>query len=252
MIRRRTARHFGTFLASLLLAILLLSSSAHAGIILYLFPDPPTTAGVATSTRSGPGAWQLYAIEDAASTDLGIASYNITLAGTTALNHRSPNGTAIDSNGDTQNWGFTLLRSGTNTNPFVASEPLLGTTPFVITGFGRSAGSANSQVLAADPGAIAVAAISGASWGTYTTVGTNFEMSGLESSTGHKFVFLAEGLGAPTILSAAFTVLSNAQGAQIAGTWNHTTPEPAACSLVLTLLSAAGFVRRRAKNLAVV
>src|SRR4051812_8014571 len=85
-------------------AALMMASSGQAGIILGLYTNPPTTSGVATSTRSGPGTWHLYAIEDAASSDLGIASYNVTMNGTTALNHRSPNGTALDSNGDTQNW----------------------------------------------------------------------------------------------------------------------------------------------------
>jgi hypothetical protein len=234
-------------------ALMMAGSSAQAGIILGLYQDPPTTAGVATSTRSGPGTWQLYAIEDAASSDLGIASYNVTMNGTTALNHRSPNGTAIDVNGDTQNWGFSLLRSGTNINPMVASEPLAGTTPFVITGFGRSASSANSQIVAADPSASAISATSGATWGNYTTEATSQPMTSTETTTGHKWVFLAEGLGTPNIplITGAFTVLSNATGSQIAGTQSGLTiplavPEPATMSLIgLALVGGMGLVRRR-------
>ena len=46
------------------IAALILASTADAGVILGLLKDPANTAGVATSNRSGPGTWQLYAIED--------------------------------------------------------------------------------------------------------------------------------------------------------------------------------------------
>src|SRR3954471_13155791 len=251
MIRRRIARRFGTFVASLLLIATGGPSASHAGIILGFYPAPPTTTGVVASTRSGPNSWPLYAIEDAASTDLGIASYNVTMNGATAINNRSPNGTAIDENGDTQSWGFSLLRSGTNTNPIVASEPLAGTTPFVITGFGRSASSANSQILAADPVATGFSATSGATWGNYTTEATSGIMTQMESTTGHKWVFLAEGLGEPNYqaIVGQFTVLANAQGAQVAGNFLGTvdlfTPEPGTFSLMCVAVFAAVLRRSR-------
>src|SRR3954447_17204679 len=169
MILRPTAGQLGIFIASLLVVTVCGPSAVHAAVLFGLWQDLPTTAGVPTSTRSGPGSWQLYAIEDAASSDLGLASYNITMTGTTAINNRSPNGTAIDSNGDTQNWGFSLLRSGTNVNPIVASQPLPGLTPFFITGLGLTRGKARSQILAADPGASGISATSGATWGNYLT-----------------------------------------------------------------------------------
>jgi hypothetical protein len=236
-------------------AAVMMASSANAGIILGIFPDPPTTAGVPASTRSGPGTWHLYAIEDAASTDQGIASYNIVMNGTTAINHRSPNGTAMDVNGDVQNWGYTLLRSGTNANPIVASEPLTGTTPFVITGLGISAGTASTQILAADAAATGITAVSGGSWGSYLTqTAPGSLMDSISAANGgHKWVFLAEGLGAPVIpqVTGTFTVLSNAQGSQIAGTSGGPTvnlaiPEPATVSLIgLALVGGLGVIRRR-------
>jgi hypothetical protein len=43
-------------------AALLMATSANAGVILGVLPNPTSTAGVATSTRSGAGTWQMYAI----------------------------------------------------------------------------------------------------------------------------------------------------------------------------------------------
>src|ERR1051326_1979406 len=118
--------------------------AVHAGVLLGLIVDPFSTAGVAPSTRSGPGSRQLYAIEDAQATYPGISRYNITMASTTAINHRSPNGSEVNTNGDPQTWGFANLRSGTNTNPIVASQPLPTrdpTAPPQIFGFGRTPNS---------------------------------------------------------------------------------------------------------------
>src|ERR1700759_1132862 len=100
-------------------AALIMASSANAGVILGLLLNPASTAGVATSNRSGPNTWQLYAIEDAAATDVGIQSYNVTMTNAVAINHRSPNGTYVDGDGDPSSWGFTFSRSGTNVNPIV-------------------------------------------------------------------------------------------------------------------------------------
>src|SRR6185503_8688991 len=115
----------------------------------------------------------LYAIEDAAATDFGISSYNISISGATAINHRSPNGLAEDGNADIQTWGFTGLRSPTNQNPIVASQALPGTSPFLITGFGQTASNATAKITAIDPAATGINATSGASWGNYTTSTNN-------------------------------------------------------------------------------
>src|SRR3954447_7197350 len=106
-----------SFFVSFLLAAVLGGSTSHASVILGLLLNPGSTAGGgATSTRSGNGSWQLYALDDS-NTDFGISSYNITMSGTTAINHRSPVTTIDDVNGDPQTAGFNLLRTGTNVNP---------------------------------------------------------------------------------------------------------------------------------------
>jgi len=249
-----------TFLAGL--AALLLCSSANASIILGLLKDPASTSGVPLSTRSGPGTWQLYAIEDAAENDLGIASYNVTMTGQTAINHRSPVGSANDSNGDPQGWGFNLFRSGTNVSPLVAAQPLEGTTPFILTGLGRTASSASAQILAAQPTASGIAATTGGSWGAYNSPVLNnaSQLSNSQNNApdaaaavtaGRKWLFLAEGTGVPNITSAAFTVLTTAAGATGAGQLGTIrplveVPEPATISLIgLALVGGFGFIRRR-------
>lgn len=184
-----------------------LTNSASAGVIVGLLPSPVTTAGVAQSTRSGPGTWHLYAI-DTSNTDFGISSYNITMTGVTAINNRSPNGSATDENGDPQTWGFTGLRSGTNANPIVASQALPGTSPFLITGFGQEANNAATKIGGIQPLATGITAVSGASWGNYTTRNFYPEMLNYEAQTGHKFVFIAEGTGNISISNITSGVFS--------------------------------------------
>ena len=114
-----------------------LASTANASVIFMPVFDPVTTAGGGTSTAPVPGTWQLFAVDDS-DADFGISGYNITYGpAVTAINHRTPNGIATDGNGDDQSAGFSLLRSGTNINPMVASQGLPGTTPFLITGLGQ-------------------------------------------------------------------------------------------------------------------
>ena len=124
MFSNLTAHRAGTFLASFLFATVLVGSDSQASVIVGLLLNPVSTAGGgAMSTRSGAGSWQLYALDDS-NTDFGISSYNITMSGTTAINHRSPRTTINDVNGDPQTAGFSLLRTGTNVNPIQASQAL--------------------------------------------------------------------------------------------------------------------------------
>src|SRR3954469_5544560 len=95
-----------SFFVSFLLAAVLGGSISQATVYLGLSLNPKSTAGGgATSTRSGNGSWQLYALDDNDS-DFGISSYSITMSGTTAINHRSPVTTIADINGDPQTAGF--------------------------------------------------------------------------------------------------------------------------------------------------
>jgi PEP-CTERM motif len=203
------------FLVSFVLTAVLGGSTAQATVHVGLVLNPSSTAGGgATSTRSGNGSWQLYALDDNDS-DFGISSYNISMSGTTAINHRSPITTVNDLNGDPQTAGFSGLRSGTNANPIVASQGLPGTTPFLITGFGQTASNFTTKATAIDAGAFVVGPTTSGSWGNYNSP----FLAPLQTQTGNNWVFLAEGLGASgltSINSAVVTVYSNQSGTSVA------------------------------------
>jgi hypothetical protein len=246
-------------------AALIMASGANGGVILLMLLNPPSTAGGgATSTRSGNGSWQLYAIESADATDFGISSYNITMSGTTALNHRSPVTTVQDSNGDPQTAGFNLLRTGTNVNPIQGSQGLPGTTPFLITGFGQTASNFVTKSTAIDTAAVVVGPTTSGVWGNYNfpdlsspllLTGDGSPAAAAAVTAGKKWVFLAEGLGPAGItdvISAIFTVYSTSNGQSAAAATmsvihiDPNVPEPS--SVVLLLCGLAGFIstlRRR-------
>jgi hypothetical protein len=218
-IRSRFGPAVGVFV-SVLLHTIAAPSAVHGGIILGIVPDPPSTVGVAASTRSGYGAWHLFAIEDANENDLGIASYIVTLSGITAINNRSPFGSEVNGVGDAQPWGFANLRSATNTNPILASQPAPTadpTAPPLIFGFGRTANTASAAILGQDPAAVGISANTGASWGTYSDPFL-YEQSYLATNgapdaaaaiaAGRRWVFIAEGLGAASGVSVKVTAAS--------------------------------------------
>jgi hypothetical protein len=216
MITAHNAHRAGAFVATFLLAAVLGGNTAQAGVIVGLMLSPGSTAdGGATSTRSGTGSWQLYALDDS-NADFGISSYNITMSGTTAINHRSPVTTIMDGNGDLQTAGFNLLRTGTNVNPIQSSQALPGSTPFSITGFGQTASNFVTKSTAIDAGAVVVGPTTSGVWGNYDS---HPALTPLATSTGHNWMFIAEGLGsAASVTSAVFTVFSNTSGTSVAAT----------------------------------
>jgi hypothetical protein len=238
-----------------------LTNFAGASIILGLLPNSPSTAGGgATSTRSGPGSWQLYAIESADATDFGISSYNIVMSGTTAINHRSPVTTIQDGNGDPQTAGFNLLRTGTNVNPIQGSQGLPGTTPFLIFGFGQTASDFITKSTAIDAGAVVVGPTTSGAWGNYNNpVLSNPDIlvigrpaAAAAELAGHKWIFLAEGLGPAgltAVTAATFTVYSNVSGTSVATSTSiislDVMPEPASAMMLLTGLVGFAFTTRR-------
>jgi hypothetical protein len=234
------------------LAVLMLSSTANAGVIFGLLQDPLTTAGGgATSTRSGAGTWHLYALDDGA--DLGIALYNVTMSGATAINHRSPVTTVQDENFDTFGAGFPAFRSATNANPILAGQLLVpNQTKYPITGFGVEASNFAAKVALLDPLASVVGPTVSGSWGVYLPpqVAPRLTSNGLRN-----WVFLAEGAGTGVNISqhsasVYLTASSSAADATAAQTsvelLGGEIPEPASLTLVaLGAVGVFGFGRRR-------
>jgi len=206
------------------LALPLVAASMTLGLLL----NPPTTAGPGvTSTRSGSGSWQVYAVDNS-NTDFGISAYNITLVNATAINHRSPATTVVDSNGDPQTAGFSGLRSGTNANPIFGLQALPGTTPFLITGFGQSAGNFATKTLAIDAASSIIGPTTSGSWGTYSSP---FVSPSSSYANGHNWLFLAEGLGSPTISTAQAYVYSDQAGTSVAAATQITSLPGCLCGI---------------------
>jgi hypothetical protein len=231
-----------------LIAVAVLGISApvtsDAALVVALVLDPPTTAGSSpdvTSTRSGSGTWHLFALDDVPG-DYGIGNYNIIVAGAGSVNHRSPVTNIQDTNGDAQSAGFNLLRTPTNANPIQASQNLPGLTPFLIHGFGQTAGSFTAQAAAIQPGSTVIGPTTSAAWGNYNTIAP---------LNGKNWLFIAEGTynpsSPPNITQATFDLYTSPTTFQQRGPTSAAiliTPEPSSvCLLTLAIIGASVFAR---------
>jgi hypothetical protein len=177
--------------------VLIALSAARGQVYLFLVVDPATTAGAGvppaggftvTSTKSGPGSFHLFAVDDVDGS-YGLSVFRIQLNGTftatTLLNRSSwTNWDDVDNNGPYPE-GFSDIRSGSPANPLTAVQGL-SNSPF-ITGFGQSA----SNFAAKTTGAASYFSTVSGQWGNYADPYT----SGTVLATGHSrnAFFLAEG-----------------------------------------------------------
>jgi hypothetical protein len=197
MIRR-------TFLA--IVAVLALAATANAGTVyVWLVIDPLTTAGAGvpvipsngsnlavSSSRSGPGSWHLFALDDADSS-AGIRSFSIKLNGNvSSVLNRSPTTSWNDADDVARNAGLNDLRT---TTPTIGAGQGV-TNPVAIGGFGQTASNFGAKL----PAATSFAVTTSGQWGTYAAADgiTSGNLLGHQRSA----VFLAEGLytgAAPTV-----------------------------------------------------
>jgi hypothetical protein len=203
-----------------LFATALFAASANAAIILDLVIDPPTDADsgippvgpgnhVVTSTRTGAGNWHLYAYDNTDGS-LGISSYNITVNNTLTNLHRSSvtNWNDADENGPFAA-GFNLLRTPNNNGGiFQGSQPLPGSVPALISGYGREASNFGAKI----PQATSFALETSGQWGNYATA----------PALGGPWFFIGEGTydvagPAPTIGTAAVVTYFNDNFQSFAG-----------------------------------
>jgi hypothetical protein len=168
------------FAACLIFAALLNLGIANAGPM-YIFTviDPATTAGAGvpasngmavSSSKSGPGTFQLYALDDVTGS-FGIKSYQVKLNGTiTTFLNRATNGAWNDFDG-----AGPYAEAFNDVRTAVAAAGITSggqnpTNPFFIKGFGISAGNLVASNTAGAPGfdPTSTTASTSGQWGHYS------------------------------------------------------------------------------------
>jgi PEP-CTERM motif len=213
-------------------AVLVLAAAANAGqMYVVAVIDPTTTAGAGiagiaranssgtftvTSTASGVGKWQLYALDDVTGS-FGLAGFSIPIGGTaTGHLNRSPTATfagyndadETDSNqSGAGGYSDSLVRSGVGSNP---ANPIQGSqaigSQFDIPGMGQTASNLNLTPNLIAPGDHRTwGAVTSGQWGNYASSPTIAQLAGQlgnvpalqgaidAMNAGKKWVFLGEG-----------------------------------------------------------
>jgi hypothetical protein len=267
-------RYRNISIACVLLAVAIGQRTAQAGpVYIYLLIDPRSTAGAGvptsngmrvTSSKSGPGTFQLYAVDDIPGS-FGIKSYNVKLNGTiTTFLNRAPNATWDDADfSDTFPEGFNELRTAVAATG-TTSAGQGPTNPVFIEGFGISGGDFVAANPLAAPGFTFQS--SSGQWGNYSLSNFPFDSSNNISGRPRYALFLAEGnyIGAsPTVnlttpagqggTSVNYFTRHGSSAAATATSYSSQDPfftgldpEPASVTLVaLAFFGLIGFVRHR-------
>lgn len=162
------------------------AASASAGTVMLSIVANPAVPACTGCTLSGPGTYVLYA-EDVTPAGqppmFGIVSYGVPILNVNDFFHRSPRASLVDDSagsGDSGPAGFSNLRSGNNataigTCPGVtcggffigATQDTTTPTPFLIGGYGQTAGSFAASV----PGTATIAGTIQPSWGKKLVLG---------------------------------------------------------------------------------
>jgi PEP-CTERM motif len=170
--------------------VALLAASASAGTVKISIVLNPAAPGCTGCTLSGPGTYDVYAQDVTASpfapdhTPMyGIVSYGLPILNVNDFLHRAPRASLVDDSagsGDSGPAGFSNLRSGNNATPigtcpgatcggfFIgATQDTTTPTPFLIGGYGQTAGSFAADV----PPTATVAGTIQPSWGAKLLLG---------------------------------------------------------------------------------
>jgi hypothetical protein len=258
-----------------MLTLIGLAATANAGpMFIYMFVDPVSTAGAGvpaasgmtvTSSKSGVGTFQLYAVDDVTGS-FGIKSYQIKLNGTiTTFFNRSPNGLWNDTDGaGPYAEGFNDFHSA-----IAATGITVGgqnpTNQFFIKGVGISAGNLVAANTAGAPNFDngTTTAFTSGQWGNYSQALPHCSGEVCTPGDGaiRNAIFLAEGnySGAPptvdltTPRGTVINYFTSASGSGAAPATQYSSvwpfficPEPATPTLIALAVAAIGScVRRR-------